>query len=162
MLTQTERRQLARIEDDLAADQRLAALSRLFATPPTPGPGRGPAGSAHRLWRPVRIAPMPATPGPPPARRAPQNPPHPAGATRAVTAARVTPTRRRAWLGLCLGVGLLAAVILTAATPIGAAALLLAPLLALALLVALTGARAAGQRARRRRTTRSGAPGQTR
>jgi Flp pilus assembly protein TadB len=70
-------------------------------------------------------------------------------------AGSVMTTRRAALLGLCLGVGVLAAVILTAAIPIGMAAVLLAPLLALAPLVALPGAWAAG----RRRAGRTGARG---
>jgi hypothetical protein len=41
--------------------------------------------------------------------------------------------RRIAWVGLCLGVGLLAAVTFTAASPIGIGALLLAPVIVLAL-----------------------------
>jgi hypothetical protein len=126
VLSQIERRELARFEEALEADQRLANLSTLFARLPAGETGGGLSGSTRR-----------------------------SGGARAswlmVAGAGKATTMRIAGLVFCCAVGALAAGILAAAIPTEIVALLLAPLIALALIVALRGAAAAGCRAWHRR-----------
>lgn len=153
VLSQTERRQLARIEDDLQRDQHLARLSALFASPPPAGAGRDAGRSARPPGRSVWPGAMPAPPG------AAAGPPQSRFRREETSRARTAGLgRMRSIAGLvfCAAVGLLAVGLLTASVPAGVAMLLLAPLIALATIVALRGVFAAGSRAWARRRTVGG------
>jgi hypothetical protein len=148
VLSRVERRELARIEEELDADPRLAELCALFATAPSSDTGRGAPRSADPPGKPAWPWTMPAPPGVP-ARPAPGGVPRDeTSRARTASLARMKPI---AGLIFCAVVGLLAVGLLTASLPVGTAMLLLAPLIALATIVALRGALAAAARARRRR-----------